>query len=94
MEKLQMMKYSIRKDAGLNFTNGLGWTQELIEIEELQKDAVPRDIWSYEKALAVEEDDGDEDWEDLEEADEEEEEIDILADGGEEDEEDDLYADE
>jgi hypothetical protein len=74
MEKLQMLKYAIWKDAQLNFTEGLAWKEELIEIEALQKDAIPTDMYSYIKSLDVTEDDGDEDWEDEEEEEEEEDE--------------------
>jgi hypothetical protein len=88
MEKLQMLKYAIRRGVDLNFTDGLDWTQELIEIEETQKLQPFVELRSFERGLAIEEDDGDEDWEDLkddededkdaedEEAEEEEEEED------------------
>lgn len=89
MEKLQMLKFSIRKGT-LNFTEGLSWAEELIEIEELQKTFVPADMWSYQTVLSVEEDDGDEEWEDLVEVDEEEENFeDLFADDGEDGEDDD-----
>jgi hypothetical protein len=73
MEKLQMLKYSIRKDTHLSFTEGLTWAKELIEIEELQKDHVPNEVFSYTKSLQVVDDDGDDDFEDVEEEEEEEE---------------------
>jgi hypothetical protein len=81
MEKLQMLKFSIRKGT-LNFTEGLSWAEELIEMEELQKDHIPADMWTYQNCLSVEEDDGDEEWEDLVEGDndDEGENFDIFAD--------------
>jgi hypothetical protein len=69
MEKLQMLKYAIWKNAQLNFTEGMSWAQELIEIEELQKYTVPTDIYSYVKSMDVEED-----WEDVEDEEGDEEE--------------------
>jgi hypothetical protein len=71
MEKLQVMKYAFRKDKTLNFTQGMSWDEELAEIEELQRNAVPREIYSYTACLAI--DDGDDNWEDEEEQEEEEE---------------------
>jgi hypothetical protein len=64
MEKLQMLKFSIRKEEDLNFTDGLQWTEELKELERLQKDAAPSDPLAYQRSLQVIEDDGDSDWED------------------------------
>jgi hypothetical protein len=55
MEKLQMLKYGIRKGTQLNFTEGMSWAKELIEIEELHKDSIPSDVFSYIKSLGVEE---------------------------------------
>jgi hypothetical protein len=33
MEALQMLKYSIKKERPLNFTQGMSWTEELKEFE-------------------------------------------------------------
>lgn len=77
-----MLKFSIWKGT-LNFTKGLSWAEELIEIEELQKNYVPADMWTYQSCLSIEEDDGDAEWEDLVEGDKEEENFDyIFADNG------------
>jgi len=84
MEKLQILKYSIRKDSSLNFTEGMSWATELTEIEELQKNAAPNEVFSYYKSLEIEDDDGDHDWEDEEEDEDEE-----LADDDDEDNNDD-----
>lgn len=82
MERLQLLKFSIRKGA-LNFTEGLSWAEELIELEELQKNYVPGEMWTYQSCLSVEDDDGDEEWEDLVEEDEEGENFDdLFADDG------------
>ena len=69
MEKLQMLKYSIRKEDSLNFTAGLRWTDELLELEDLQNNLPPTDLLLYRGSLQVVEDDGDEDWEDEDEDD-------------------------
>ena len=66
MEKLQMLKYSIRKDVSLNFTEGMSWATELIEIEALQKDSPPNEIFSYQKSLETQEENEDDEWEDEE----------------------------
>lgn len=82
MERLQLLKFSIRKGT-LNFTEGLSWAEELIELEELQKNYVPGEMWTYQSCLSVEDDDGDEEWEDLVEEDEEGENFDdLFADDG------------
>ena len=65
-----MLKYSIQKDTHLSFTEGLTWAKELIEIEELQKDHVPNEVFSYTKSLQAVDNDGDDYWEDLEEEEE------------------------
>jgi len=65
MEKLQMLKYLIRKDASLSFTEGMSWATELIEIKALQKDITPSEMHSYTKCLEVEEDGDDDGWEDV-----------------------------
>jgi hypothetical protein len=89
MEKLQMLKYAIRKGTYLNFTDGFNWEDELIEIEELQKDHIPSDMTAYTKALDIEEDDGDEDWEDMVEiGDDEDDGEEVLLDDDNEDNED------
>jgi hAT family C-terminal dimerisation region len=105
MEKLQMLKYSIRKEDSLNFMAGLRWTDELLELEDLQNNLPPTDLLSYRGSLQVVEDDGDEDWEDEDEDDDdggkevaqrvETELIDIFAkdgDDGDDYDDDDLYA--
>lgn len=61
-----MLKYALRRHS-LNFTDGLSWAQELTEIEAMQKDTIPADMYSYIKNMAVEEDDEDEQWEDEDE---------------------------
>lgn len=93
MEKLQMLKYSIRKNHHLNFTEGLSWAKELKEIEELQEDFTPNEMFSYTKSLDVEDDDGDEDWYNLkDDRGKEFEESDVLDLDDEDDEDDDLEA--
>jgi hAT family C-terminal dimerisation region len=89
MEKLQMLKFSIRKDtqACLNFTEGLSWATELNQLEELQKNFTPNDVYSYQKCLGVEDDDGDENWEDLEDDENEDLEKSDASDESEEEEE-------
>jgi hypothetical protein len=89
MEKLQMLKYAIRKDTQLNFTEGMSWAEEIVEIEALQKDVVPTDTQSYLKIVGVEEDDDDDDWKDEEDLEESGgDETDLEVEEGEEDEED------
>jgi hypothetical protein len=66
-----MLKYAIRKDTKLSFTEGLSWTAELAEIEEAQRSALPTDVYLYSKIIDVEEDDGDDNW--IDEKDEEKE---------------------
>ena len=51
----------------------MSWDEELAEIEELQRNAVPSDILSYTACLAIQDDDGDDNWEDEEDEDEEDE---------------------
>ena len=58
-----MLKYALRRNS-LNFTEGLSWAQELSEIEAMQKDAIPTDMYSYIKNMSVEEEEDDDDWED------------------------------
>jgi hypothetical protein len=69
MEKLQMLKFSIRKEKELDFTDALRWAEELMELEQIQKDAAPSDPFAYQRSLQVVDDDGDLDWEDEDPAD-------------------------
>jgi hypothetical protein len=100
MEKLQMLKYGIQKDTKLNFTEGMSWKEELMEIEAAQKDMIPTDMYSYIKSLDVSENNEDEDGSEDEESSDEEssdegegEEEEEEEEEGEEDEEDeeDMY---
>jgi len=75
MEKLQMLKYGIRNQAQLNFTEGMSWATELRELEELHKDATPSDMFSYIKSLSVEDEEDEEGEEDVEDVD-----VDVVAD--------------
>jgi hypothetical protein len=87
MEKLQMLKYGIRKDTKLNFTEGMSWKEELMEIEAAQKDVIPTDMYSYIKSLDVVENDEDEDGSEDEESSDEESSDEESSDEGEEEEE-------
>jgi hypothetical protein len=69
MEKLQMLKYSIRREKELDFTDALRWAEELMELEQIQKDAAPSDPFAYQRSLQVMDNDGDSDWEDKDPAD-------------------------
>jgi hypothetical protein len=69
MEKLQMLKYSIRKETELDFTDALRWAEELMELERIQKETPPSDPFAYQRSLQVVEDDGDTEWEDEDPAD-------------------------
>jgi hypothetical protein len=107
MEKLQMLKFSIRKEKELDFTDGLRWAEELMELEQSQADMAPSDPFAYQRSLQVVDDDGDKDWQDEEEEDigggqgdvpdgEDREFLDIYVHEGEQDDDDDiegLYAD-
>src|SRR5436190_23472516 len=64
MESLQMMKYSIRKGRPLNFTEGLGWSEELKEFEFAARTAPVGDADAYGRSLEMPEEDSD----DLEDA--------------------------
>jgi hAT family C-terminal dimerisation region len=56
MESLQLLKHSIQQGRGLNFTDGLGWVQELqeLEIHEDERIQIPEDINSFIQCLASE----------------------------------------
>ena len=46
MEALQMLKFSVKKGRGLDFTTGLGWEAELDELETLTmaRALIPEDL--------------------------------------------------
>lgn len=53
MEALQLLKYSIQKERGLDFTLGLDWADELKELEfeaDLHK-GCPEDVRNFIEAL-------------------------------------------
>ena len=85
-----MLKYAIQKGVDLNFTDGLDQTQELIEIKEIQSLQPFSELCSFERGLAIEEDNGDEDWEDLKEDEGEDENEDEDEDEDEEEEDENL----
>jgi len=64
MEKLQMLKYAIRKDTYLNFTQGMAWDAELAEVESIQKNSIPNEVFSYMKYLETRDDEDEDEWED------------------------------
>lgn len=76
MEYLQMLKYSIRKGRPLNFTQGMRWKDELIEIESAARLEPLGDAEAYGRSLK--EDEGPDTLED--ELDDLEEELDMLED--------------
>jgi hypothetical protein len=47
MEALQMLKYSIRKDSSLNFTEGMKWGDELKDLEYMAWTAPSEDPDTY-----------------------------------------------
>ena len=51
MEALQILKYSIKKGRPLNFTQGMNWTDELIEFEFAARTAVVGDAEAYGRSL-------------------------------------------
>ncbi len=54
MEALQMLKFSIRKGQGLNFTDGLDEALQIEELEALlhQQTLVPEDMQAFIRSLA------------------------------------------
>lgn len=54
MEALQMVKFSIKKGRGLNFTASLGWDAELDELENATsvRALVPEDMNSFRHYLS------------------------------------------
>ena len=56
MEALQMLKYSVRKGRGLNFTEGTDEMSEIHELELLieQQTSIPEDMQAFIKGLVVE----------------------------------------
>lgn len=94
MECLQILKFSIRKGRALRFTEGMGWSEELIEFEHMARTAPVSEAEGYRRSLEDPEEDLDledlkeelkKDLEDLELATEEE------PGNLQEDDEDDIY---
>ena len=56
MEVLQMLKYSVRKGRGLNFTEGTDEMSEIRELELLieQQTSIPEDMQAFIKGLVIE----------------------------------------
>ena len=56
MEALQMLKYSVRKGRGLNFTEGTDEMSEIRELELLieQQTSIPEDMQAFIKGLVIE----------------------------------------
>ena len=56
MEVLQMLKYSVRKGRGLNFTEGTDEMSEIRELELLieQQTSIPEDMQAFIKGLVLE----------------------------------------
>lgn len=59
MESLQIMKFSIRKGRGLNFTDGMRWCDELKEFELAAHLAPLGDAEAYGRSLEIADDDSD-----------------------------------
>jgi hypothetical protein len=59
MEYLQMMKYSIRKGRPLNFTQGMCWNDELLEVEFAARVEPVGDAEAYGRSLKDAENDSD-----------------------------------
>ncbi len=55
MEALQMLKFSIMKGRGLNFTDGLDEALQIQELEDLmdQQTLIPEDMQAFIKRLAL-----------------------------------------
>jgi hypothetical protein len=51
MESLQILKFSIRKERPLKFTEGMSWSEELKEFEFLARTAPPGDAEAYGRSL-------------------------------------------
>lgn len=53
MEALQILKYSVKRGRGLNFTEGMGQEEELKELETLmlEERRIPEDISSFVDSL-------------------------------------------
>ena len=58
MESLQILKFSIRKGQGLNFTAGMSRSAELSELEVINAEeaSIPQDIMAFIASLNVLED--------------------------------------
>ena len=54
MEALQMLKFSVKKGWGLDFTTGLGWEVELDELETLTmaRALIPEDLTAFKQHLS------------------------------------------
>jgi len=54
MEALQLLKFTLRNGRSLDFTQGLGYTDELCEMEKGQSENndVPEDIASFVQSLS------------------------------------------
>lgn len=54
MEALQLLKFTLRNGRSLDFTSGLGYTDELYEMEKGQSESndVPEDIASFVQSLS------------------------------------------
>jgi hypothetical protein len=66
MEALQMLKFSVKKGRGLNFTAGTSREEELehLEVEMAEKDLIPEDATGFHafiQSLLVKEYDSDSD---------------------------------
>ena len=53
MEALQMLKFSVKKGRGLDFTAGLGWEDELVDLETLTMAwaLVPEELAAFKQHL-------------------------------------------
>lgn len=53
MEALQLLKFTLRNGRSLDFTSGLGYMDELheMEMQESEKDDVPEDVTSFIRSL-------------------------------------------
>ena len=60
MEALQIMKFSIRKERPLKFTEGMGWDEELKEFELAAQTAPLGDAEAYGHSLEIPDEDSDE----------------------------------
>jgi hypothetical protein len=68
MEALQILKFSIRKERPLKFTEGMSWSEELREFELLARTAPLGDAEAYGRSLEENDDDSDNLSDDLDES--------------------------